>query len=386
MNPNLRFLVDNVPKYRIVALQGGSRSAKTYSALQYLISLASNYHIGTISICRESYNALKATAMRDFIDILISAGLYRDQDFNRTDHTYRLNGNLFEFFGLDSPGKVQGRKRDILFVNEIMECDLQVYRQLVIRTTGRIIFDFNPTEVDHWVYDEMAREDAAKIITTYKDNPHLNAETITEIEFLKQADPDLWRIYGEGMPATVRNQVYSHYVQTAYQRPSERAYGLDFGYNHPTALVEVGYVGESVQWHEVIYQSHLTIPDLIGLMKERGVDRNVMIYADGARPEAIEDIQRAGYRIRAVEKYPGSVKEQILKVKSRPLIITSESVNLKREIKSYKWSDNSPDEPVKAFDDGMDAGRYGSTGIIRSKVIGARINVSQKKTVPWSHS
>jgi hypothetical protein len=56
---------------------------------------------------------------------------------------------------------------------------------------------------------------------------------------------------------------------------------------------------------------------------------------------------------------------------------------LKREIKSYKWSDNSPDDPVKAFDDGMDAGRYGSTGIIRSKVIGAKINISNRKTRSW---
>jgi phage terminase large subunit len=384
LGKNLQFLSESVPKYRRVFLQGGSRSGKSYAIIHYLISLAAKYNgLGVISICRESYNALKATAMRDFFDILIDAGLYREQDYNRTDHIYRLNGNTFEFFGLDSPGKVQGRKRDILFVNEIMETDYRVYKQLVLRTTGKIIGDFNPTEIEHWVYDEIARPDAAHLVSTYKDNPHLNEETIAEIEFLQQADPDLWRIYGEGMPATVRNQVYSHYSQRAYQVPDERAYGLDFGYNHPTVLVEVGSVGDSVQWHEMIYQSHLTIPDLIRLMKESRVDRNVMIYADGARPEAIEDIQRAGYRIRAVEKYPGSVKEQILKVKSRPLIITSESVNLKREIKSYKWSDNSPDDPVKAFDDGMDAGRYGSTGIIRSKVIGAKINISRKKTRSW---
>ncbi len=385
MSPNLHFLIENVPKHRIVALQGGARSSKTYSALQYLISLAVQFNgIGTISICRETFNALRASTMRDFFELLNQAGLYREQDHNRTEHTYRLNGNLFEFFGMDSPGKVQGRKRDILFINEIMEADFSVYRQLALRTTGRIIADYNPTEIDHWFLTELdQRPDAVRIITTYKDNPYLNAETIAEIEFLRQADLDLWRIYGEGMPATVRNQVYSHYSQRAYQVPDERAYGLDFGYNHPTVLVEVGSVGDSVQWHEMIYQSHLTIPDLIRLMKETRVDRNVMIYADGARPEAIEDIQRAGYRIRAVEKYPGSVKEQILKVKSRPLIITSESVNLKREIKSYKWSDNSPDDPVKAFDDGMDAGRYGSTGIIRSKVIGAKINISRKKTRSW---
>ena len=376
-NKNLQYLVENVPKYRIVGLQGSARSGKTYSVLQYLISLAYKYHIGIISICRESYNALKATAMRDFFDILTEAGMYNEDNYHRTDHTYTINGNVFEFFGLDSPGKVQGRKRDILFVNEIMETDERIYRQLVIRTTGKIIFDYNPTQIEHWVYNEIARDDSTMLISTYLDNPHLNAETIAEIEHLKLADPDLWRIYGEGLPATVRNQVYNHWIKQGYQQTGDACYGLDFGFQHPSALVEVGYVGDSVQWHEIIYQSGLTIPDLIRLMNEKRVNKSIMIHADGARPEAIEDIKRAGYRIKAVDKYPGSVKEQIIKVKSKPLIITSDSVNLLREVKSYKWSDNKPDEPIKAFDDGMDAARYGTHGLIKSDIRGAKITFSQ---------
>ncbi len=373
----MQFLSESVPKYRRVFLQGGSRSSKTYSTLQYLISLAVKYNgLGIISICRESYNALKATAMRDFFDILIDAGLYREQDYNRTDHIYRLNGNTFEFFGLDSPGKVQGRKRDILFVNEIMETDYRVYKQLVLRTTGKIIGDFNPTEVEHWVYDEIARPDAAHVISTYLDNPHLNADTIAEIEYLKQADYDLWRIYGEGMPATVRNVVYSHWRKSDYIEPGERCFGLDFGYNHPTALVEVGYVGDAVQWHQVIYQSHLTTTDLIRLMNELGVNRNVMIYADGSRPEAIREIQSAGYRIQAVEKYPGSVKEQIIKVKSKQLILSAASIDLMTEIKSYKWSENNSEEPVKFKDDGMDAGRYGTHGLIKGRIKGPIMSIT----------
>jgi phage terminase large subunit len=185
-NKNLQYLVENVPKYRIVGLQGSARSGKTYSVLQYLISLAYKYHIGIISVCRESYNALKATAMRDFFDILTEAGMYNEDNYHRTDHTYTINGNVFEFFGLDSPGKVQGRKRDILFVNEIMETDERIYRQLVIRTTGKIIFDYNPTQIEHWVYNEIARDDATMLISTYLDNPHLNAETIAEIEYTER--------------------------------------------------------------------------------------------------------------------------------------------------------------------------------------------------------
>lgn len=378
---NLAFLSDNVPNHRLTFLQGGARSSKTYSVLQYLISLATKWGgIGVISICRESYNALKSTAMRDFLDILVESGMYDDNKYNRTDHTYNLNGNVFEFFGMDSPGKVQGRKRDILFVNEIMETDYRVFRQLAIRTTGKIIADFNPTEIDHWVYSEMARPDACHLISTYRDNPHLNADTIAEIEHLRTADPDLWRIYGEGMPATVRNVVYSHWQSMAYQQPTEYVYGLDFGYTHPTALVEVGRIGSGVQWHEKIYQSNLTTQELIRLMNEIGINRNVMIYADGSRPESITEIQRAGYRIKAADKRPGSVKEQIIKVKSNPLTLSFDSVNLKREIKSYKWNENNSDEPIKFNDDGMDAARYGTAGLISGRISAPNISIGNART------
>lgn len=378
---NLAFLSDNVPNHRLTFLQGGTRSGKTYAALQYLISLALKYSgIGTISITRESYNALKSTAMRDFLDILLESGLYDDNKYNRTDHTYSLNGNKFEFFGMDSPGKVQGRKREILFVNEIMETDYRVFRQLALRTTGKIISDFNPSELDHWVYTEMARPDACHLISTYLDNPHLNDDTIAEIEHLRIADPDLWRIYGEGMPAMVQNVVYSHHTFQPYQQPSDYVYGLDFGYNHPTALVEVGKVGQAVQWHERIYQTNLTTQELIRLMNQVGINRNVLIYADGSRPESITEIQRAGYRIKAAYKGQGSVKEQIIKVKSNPLILSNESVNLKREIKSYKWSENNTEEPVKFNDDGMDAGRYGTHGLITGTIIGPNISFGSART------
>lgn len=86
-----------------------------------------------------------------------------------------------------------------------------------------------------------------------------------------------------------------------------------------------------------------------------------MIYADSARPDAIEEIRRAGYRIQGADK---SVIMGINKVKSKPLVITKNSLNLKREIKQYKWMDNKQDTPVKFMDDGLDAARYGQVGLL----------------------
>ena len=191
---NLSFLIENVPKYRIVGLQGGTRSGKTYSALQYIIRLCLQHSGMTISICRDTYNALKATAMRDFFDLLNEVGKYDARNYNATDHIYFLNGNQIEFFGLDSPGKVQGRKRHILLIDEAIEADWEVVTQLKIRTTSRIIYCFNPSLIEHPIYSDLERDDAARCITTYKDNiANLNKDTIEEIERLKDFDPEIWR-------------------------------------------------------------------------------------------------------------------------------------------------------------------------------------------------
>jgi len=60
--------------------------------------------------------------------------------------------------------------------------------------------------------------------------------------------------------------------------------------------------------------------------------------------------------------------------------LSNESVNLKREIKGYKWNDNNTDEPVKFNDDGMDAGRYGTHGLITGTIIGPNISFGLART------
>ena len=111
MSPNLNFLREKIHSHRIISLCGGTRSGKTYSALQFIIELCYNYSGLTISICRATLPALKATAMRDFFDMLISSEAYDERKHNKTEGLYDLWGNTVEFFSLDQPAKVRGRDR-----------------------------------------------------------------------------------------------------------------------------------------------------------------------------------------------------------------------------------------------------------------------------------
>jgi phage terminase large subunit len=126
------------------------------------------------------------------------------------------------------------------------------------------------------------------------------------------------------------------------------------------ALIEVGKVGDGIQWHEKIYATNITTSDLLRMM-EGVINKRVMIHVDSARPDVITELQRAGYLAKNANK---SVTAGINTVKSKPLYITSDSVNLQREIKSYRYNPNRPDEVIKQNDDGMDAARYGTVGLI----------------------
>ena len=105
---------------------------------------------------------------------MLRLGLWSDANFNKTELEYRHNGNLVEFFSVDDEQKVRGRKRQILICNEANEIPHDRMMQLLLRTEGFAIIDYNPSMVDSYIYDLLERNDCAMIITTYKNNPFLS--------------------------------------------------------------------------------------------------------------------------------------------------------------------------------------------------------------------
>jgi phage terminase large subunit len=234
---------------KIVVEQGGTRSGKTYNILLWVIFHYSYYETDkTITICRKTFPALRASVMRDFFDILRSQDLYNENFHNKSSHEYYLNGNLVEFISLDQPQKIRGRKRDLLYINEANELTYEDWQQLILRTEGKAILDYNPSDAFHWIYDKVVpREDCAFYQTTYLDNPFLDAGVKAEIERLKDTDEDYWRIYGLGERGMSRATIFQFGQTDIPQDATLLAYGMDFGYtNDPTALADSVIVGIDV--------------------------------------------------------------------------------------------------------------------------------------------
>lgn len=349
---------------RIIVNQGGTRSGKTFTICQLLIALALKEKC-TISVTSVAFPHLRRGAMRDWRTIMENTGLYDANAHVRTEQVYNYpNGSYIEFFSSDNNLKVRGPGRDILFFNEANLTDFDTFTQLMLRTRKAIFIDFNPADEFHWIYDNiLTRSDCYFIKSTYLDNPFLPHEQVKEIENLKNVDANFWRIYGEGERGHSEGVIYTHWQAYSGQvGTGSTVYGLDFGYNNPTSLVRVTENDQDLYWKEEIYQAHLTNNDLIPLIKQI-VKPHETVICDSAEPARIEELRRAGIKAVAANK---NVQEGILFIKSRKLYVHSGSVNLLKEIKSYKYMDqgkkkaNEPEVPLKLNDHAMDAARYAS--------------------------
>ena len=351
---NIRFIIN----------QGGSRSSKTYSLCQLIIIYCLQNPNKVVSIVRKSFPSLRATVMRDFFEVLKDLELYNSDNHNKTNHIYRFpNGTEVEFFSVDDEQKIRGRKRHICWCNEANELNRDDFVQLNIRTDDKFFCDFNPSDTEHWLYDLIEREDSIKLHSTYKDNPFLPKSLVKEIEELIRTDEDYYNIYALGIPSKSKHTVYNHQKYYTFRpEKTETLLGLDFGYQHPTALVRCDFIENEVYVEELLYESYLTTPELIErvkiIFKENNFPMSTQIICDYARPEIIEDLRRNGFNCVNANK---NVKEGIDSVKSKELFVHEDSINLRKEFNNYKWkvvNDKLIDEVIKKFDDGMDAMRY----------------------------
>ncbi len=355
----------NDTNIRFIINQGGTRSSKTYSLCQMSIVWCLQNKNKVLSVVRKSFPALRGSVMRDFFEIMRDLNLYDEASHNKTENIYRFpNGSCIEFFSLDDAQKVRGRKRDILWAEEANELSFEEYSQLNFRTSEKCFFSFNPSDTEHWLYDIIEKPDAVLLHSTYKDNSFLSDGLIKEIEGLIEIDQDYYNIYALGLPSKSTHTIYTH--QQPYIEPLLRydatILGLDFGHVHPTALIRVDIRENIYHARELIYETQLTTEELIQRIKDvfqkEALPMSTQIVADWARPEIIEEIRRGGFNIHNAIK---NVKEGIDAVKSVRVFYHHDSVNLHKEFRNYKWKsigDKLIDEPVKAFDDALDALRY----------------------------
>lgn len=340
-----------------------------------------------VTIAREKLTWLKMTMLPDFKEITdkyaeeTGIEVYPDINIRRPEQIYYFNGCEFAFFGLDDPKKLHGRKQNITWLNEVMEISRDSFDQLEFRTTDFMILDYNPSDEDHWVFDLDLRDDVLTIKSTILDNPYIEPVIRNKILGLEPtpeniakgtADNYLWEVYGLGNKAKLQGLVFENWdvVDSIPDTAKRLGLGQDFGYtNDPSTLIDVYISDNEIYLDEVFWETNLTNSDIANKYEYHEIPKTIEIMADSSEPKSIEEIYRHGYNIKGVEKGSDSINFGISIMKKYKIHVTKRSVNLEKEFRKYKWSEDkngkSLNKPIDKFNHGIDAARYAIMTFLR---------------------
>jgi phage terminase large subunit len=186
---------------RIIVNRGGTRSSKSYSIAQLFVWRLFNIPGRKMGIGRATMPALRQSVMLDVIGIMKAHDLYDPAliDHNKSTNviTCRATGASITFVSFDEAltQKKRGAGYNDFWFNEGNEVSYDNFKQVNMRLTepvcggipNQIFIDLNPDDAETWVKTKL--EDKGRcltIVSTYKDNPFLSAESVAEIEQLEE--------------------------------------------------------------------------------------------------------------------------------------------------------------------------------------------------------
>lgn len=357
-------------KPRYIDNRGGTRSGKTMAELQLVALLAATDKTPTVtSVVSENLPHLKRGAIRDFKLVMADAGLWDETRWSKESCIYTFaNGSIIEFFGVDVSAKFQGPARDRLVINEANRLDWEEVRQLMVRTSGLVIYDYNPS-APFWGTDELPKRDRYHLVhSTYKNNDFLPPEVRREIEANKGTG-NWWRVYGLGLIGQIEGQVFDFKTVDYMPEPAGfvETWGLDFGFtNDPTTIIRcLVHTGRrEIYADQLCWTTGMTNPDIADALKSFGIQRpgyGPTVWADCAEPKSIAEVKGYGLNIRGCDKKT-SVREQIQALQPWTIYVTKRSVDLINEGRKYCFKQRSDgtytNEPIEFFNHGIDALRY----------------------------
>lgn len=366
--------------YRIIANRGGTRSGKTFSALQleYLI-MNNSKKPRVITNVSHSFPHLVGGAIRDFDKILTTENLNLDRIRTQNPHVYKIGKSMSEFIGFDKPGKALGAARDILFINEANKMPFSICNQLIIRTNECVFIDWNPSE-EFWFDTEgfASRPDCKIIDSTFYDNiQNLSPGQLTELKIArkKALEEDKagkrgywwnwWQVYGLGLPGQLEGVIFQNW--TTYKDLPDcdlfTIWGIDWGGSDPTVLIECNFDGDGNRMfiREHIYQGQILNSKLIDYIQIHNPQNNPVV-ADSARKDKIYELQMAGINAFGSTKGEGSIVDGIERLQEFSIFIHEDSKNVQDEFRKYKRvQDNNGkylDIPEDANNHSIDPARY----------------------------
>lgn len=358
---------------RFILCSAGVQGGKTFLGSVWMLNKIRNFPDENHLICAPTYKILQQSTLPKFRE-LVPPTIAK---FYEQDSYFQIvggEGKIFVRSGED-PDALEGMTLRSAWLDEAGNMKKRVWVVIQARTAikqGQILMTTSPYTMNWIFYDVFKKgEGADKDFGVFQwmsiNNPHFpKAEYERSKGTLSGTDFDrryrgLWRrreglVYQEFNPMTMT-------FEGAPQWPTpEVVGGVDWGYNHPTAIVVVG-IGDQPT-HTVLdewYKTKQSMDAVVAAAKELKERHNIKwFYADSARPEYIKAFNDAGLPcLEGNKEVAPGINEVRLRMKTGNLVISKACKNLLEELEMYAYNEDVDiEEPVKLYDDALDALRY----------------------------
>lgn len=363
-------------KERFVALIAGIQSGKTIGGAIWARMMFDKYEGDDGLIAAPNYKILQQSTLPKFFEI--------NPDLKRY---YRKGDSIIEVPGrgkiyirsTDNPNVIEGMTLRWIWPDEAGQMKLDAWINFQGRLSilqGSLLITTTPYALN-WLktdfYDKWKKgvKDYKVVQFRSVDSPYFPKE---EFERVKNTmDARTFRRRYCGLLEKMEGLVYDdfmpsiHIIEPKKIEFKEVIAGIDWGFNHPTAIAIIGVDKDNCFYLiDEYYERGKITSEIIEKLKFYQDKYKVRFwYPDPAEPDRLEEMKQAGLFPREVNKGKGSVSLGIDKVraliKENRFKVFNTCKYAIEEFNLYCYPDEDKgikEEPIKENDDLMDAGRY----------------------------
>lgn len=154
----------------------------------------------------------------------------------------------------------------------------------------QIRMTFNPVSAQHWikkVFFDRKDPDVFTHQSTYRDNRFIDQAYYRRMERRREVDPEGYRVYGLGEWGETQGLILHNWeakdVPLDLEWYDDVAIGMDFGYNHATAIYPIGIKDGNLYIMPGLYGYEKDMAEWIEEMNKAHIPKNLVMWCDSAK-------------------------------------------------------------------------------------------------------
>jgi PBSX family phage terminase large subunit len=388
-------------------IAGPAETGKTRAALQKLHGQMCKYKNAQGAIIRKTRQSMTSSVLQTFEKKVLppDCGVTKHGGSHVEWYQYP-NGSQIHVGGMDNPGKVLSSERDVIYVNQAEELELDDWETLTTRATGRagnmpyalVMGDCNPHVPAHWILERAKAGKLRMFESRHEDNPVLYNRDVGEwteqgkrtLSVLDSLTGVRYKRLRLGLWAGTEGAVYEEWnpavhIIDPFPIPQEwpRYRAIDFGFTNPFSCLWLAADDDGRLFlYRELYQTQTLVSTLAGEItrlsgKERyqwtvsdhDAEDRATLHANGITTEpAPKDVSPGIQAVQARLPRARDGRPRLF-IMRNALVRPDPDLKDRRlptctadEFPEYTWAvrpgGQLKEEPVKRNDHGLDALRY----------------------------